>query len=64
MNDDTVYVALLFSTDMGLPKLTDEQAGLQPGVVTPFDSAAAASAAPEPEKPDPMRLRGAVGAAP
>jgi uncharacterized protein YkwD len=62
VNSDTVYVALLFSTDMGLPRLTDQQLDAQPGVATPYDSAAAASSAPVPEQPDPLRLRGAVGA--
>ena len=62
VNDDTVYVALLFSTDMGLPRLTDQQLGQQPGVATPYESAAAASSVPAPEPPDPLRLRGAVGA--
>lgn len=62
VNNDTVYVALLFSTDMGLPRLTDQQLDQQPGVATPYDSATAASSAPAPEQPDPLRLRGAVGA--
>ncbi|OJT96627.1 MAG: hypothetical protein BGN82_04645 [Alphaproteobacteria bacterium 65-7] len=62
VNNDTVYVALLFSTDMGLPRLTNQQLGQQPGVATAYESAAAASSAPVPEPPDPLRLRGAVGA--
>jgi uncharacterized protein YkwD len=57
VNGDTVYVAQLFSTDMGLPPLKD---GAPSGTVTPFGSPAAARAdgiAGQP--PAPVRLRGA-----
>jgi len=59
VNGDTVYVALLFSTDMGLPPPKEDGPA---STVTRFDSAKAAQSAPAPEKPAPLRLRGAVGA--
>jgi uncharacterized protein YkwD len=59
VNGDTVYVALLFSTDMGLPP---PKADGPASTVTRFESAEAAQNAPKPIKPDPVRLRGAVGA--
>lgn len=56
VNDDTVYVAILFSTDLGLkPPAADGPAS----AVTTWDSPAAASNAPAP--PTPLRLRGAAG---
>jgi len=56
VNDDTVYVAILFSTDLGLkPPAADGPAS----AVTTWDSPAAASSAPPP--PNPLRLRGAAG---
>jgi hypothetical protein len=56
VNGDTVYVAQLFATDLGLPPLKD---GAPANRVIPYDSAAAAQA----DKPatDSLRLRGAVG---
>ena len=59
VNGDTVYVALLFSTDLGLPPPKPEGPAT---TATAFDSPAAASAVPAPSAPDPLRLRGAVGA--
>ena len=61
VNGDTVYVAQLFATDMGLPPLKD---GAPPGTVTTYDSAAAAAddRGNKPAAPDPLRLRGALGA--
>ena len=57
VNGDTVYVAVLFSTDLGLkPPAADGPAS----AVTTWDSPAAASSAPPP--PNPLRLRGAAGA--
>ena len=58
VNADTVYVALLFSTDLGLPPPKPEGPAT---TATPFDSPAAASAAPQPPAPDPLRLRGTTG---
>ena len=57
VNGDTVYVALLFSTDMGLTPRPPEAPA---NAVTAFESPAAATAPPAPA--DPMRLRGRVGA--
>jgi uncharacterized protein YkwD len=57
VNGDTVYVALLFSTDMGLPPHAPEGPA---SAVTSWDSPAAASAPPV--GPPPLRLRGAEGA--
>lgn len=59
VNSDTVYVALLFSTDMGLKPRPPEGPA---NAVTAFESPAAAAAAPPPAAVDPMRLRGTVGA--
>jgi uncharacterized protein YkwD len=58
VNGDTVYVALLLSTDLGLPPPTPEG---PPSAVTRFDSPAQASMLPPPTQ-SPIRLRGAVGA--
>ena len=58
VNADTVYVALLFSTDLGLPPPKPEGPAT---TATPFDSPAAASAAPQPPAPEPLRLRGTTG---
>ena len=60
VNGDTVYVALLFSTDLGLPppKLEGPES-----TVTNLDSPAAAQAIPV-QTPEPMRLRGPVGTLP
>jgi uncharacterized protein YkwD len=58
VNDDTVYVAVLFSTDLGLkPPATDSPAN----AVTTWDSPAAASIAPPKAPPNPLRLRGTEG---
>jgi len=59
VNGDTVYVALLFSTDLGLPPPKPEGPATE---ATPFESPAAASAAPAPPATAPLRLRGTVGA--
>jgi uncharacterized protein YkwD len=57
VNGDTVYVAQLFATDMGLPPIKD---GSPPAAVTPYDSPAAAqSDSANTQPPAPMRLRGA-----
>jgi hypothetical protein len=58
VNGDTVYVALLFSTDLGLPppKLDGPSS-----TVTRLDSPAAATAVPAGSQPPPLRLRGTVG---
>jgi uncharacterized protein YkwD len=58
VNGDTVYVAVLFSTDMGLKPRPPEGPA---NAVTAFESPAAASTSPPPAKPYPMRLRGTVG---
>jgi uncharacterized protein YkwD len=56
VNGDTVYVAVLFSTDMGLkPRGPQGPAN----AITSWESPAAASATSPPE---PLRLRGAAGA--
>jgi len=58
VNGDTVYVAVLFSTDLGLkPPAPDGPAN----AVTTWDSPAAASKASPPAAPNPLRLRGAAG---
>jgi uncharacterized protein YkwD len=59
VNGDTVYVALLFSTDLGLPP---PKPGGPASTITPFESAAEASTAPAPQHAPPVRLRGAQGA--
>jgi uncharacterized protein YkwD len=57
VNADTVYVAVLFSTDLGLPpRKSDGPAN----TVTNLDSPGAANATP-PKQAPPIRLRGAVG---
>jgi uncharacterized protein YkwD len=58
VNGDTVYVAVLFSTDMGLPPPKPEGPA---SAVTTWSSPAAASAAPIKPPTDPLRLRGAEG---
>ena len=59
VNGDTVYVALLFSTDLGLPP---PKMGGPASTVTSLDSpAAAAGTVPAGAQPPPLRLRGAVG---
>jgi uncharacterized protein YkwD len=58
VNGDTVYVAVLFSTDMGLkPRGSESPAS----AVTTWESPAAASA-PPPTPDGPRRLRGSEGA--
>ena len=59
VNGDTVYVAVLFSTDMGLKPRPPEGPA---NAVTAFESPAAAAAPPPPAPADPIRLRGTVGA--
>ena len=55
VNGDTVYVAVLFSTDLGLkPPPADGPAN----AITTWDSPAAASTAPPKAPPNPLRLRG------
>lgn len=56
VNGDTVYVAQLFASDLGIKAERDPQS-----TVTEFPSAAAASLAGQTATP-PMRLRGAEGA--
>jgi uncharacterized protein YkwD len=58
VNGDTVYVAVLFSTDMGLPPPRPEGPA---SAVTTWASPAAASAAPNVPAGEPLRLRGAEG---
>jgi uncharacterized protein YkwD len=58
VNGDTVYVAVLFSTDLGLkPPAADGPAN----AITTWDSPAAASTAPVKALPNPLRLRGTEG---
>jgi hypothetical protein len=52
----TVYVVLLFATDLGLPPHADGAA-----TVTRYDSPRAARAASDEPAPPPVRLRGAMG---
>ena len=59
VNGDTVYVAVLFSTDMGLPPPKPEGPA---NAVTSWASPAAASAIPAKPPSQPLRLRGAEGA--
>ncbi len=64
VNGDTVYVALLFTTDLGLPshgKVGAQSSGKS--IVTRFDTPQAARAA-KPKQSAPIRLRGAVGVSP
>jgi hypothetical protein len=56
VNGDTVYVAVLFSTDLGLPP---PKSGDPANTVTSLQSPAAA--APTNPQPPPLRLRGTVG---
>ena len=58
VNSDTVYVAVLFSTDLGLPP---PKADGPASTVTNLDSPAAASSVPPGAQPPPLRLRGALG---
>ena len=58
VNGDTVYVTVLFSTDMGLPPPKPEDPA---SAVTSWASPAAASAAPVKPAREPLRLRGAEG---
>jgi len=58
VNGDTVYVAVLFSTDLGLPP---PKSGGPASTVTSLESPAAASTAPTNPGPAPLRLRGTVG---
>ena len=58
VNGDTVYVAVLFSTDMGLPPHKPEGPD---SAVTTWASPAAATADPNGPKGQPLRLRGAEG---
>ena len=60
VNGDTVYVAVLFSTDLGLPPPKMDGPA---STVTNLDSPAAAAATPVPAgaQPPPLRLRGALG---
>ena len=61
VNGDTVYVAQLFASDLGLPP---PPADAPAGIVTPYESPAAAQAdAAKAPPPQPLRLRGAEGAA-
>jgi len=59
VNGDTVYVALLFSTDLGLPPPKAEGPA---SAVTSFENPTTASIPPPPPAETPLRLRGAVGA--
>jgi uncharacterized protein YkwD len=58
VNGDTVYVAVLFSTDLGLKA---PSANGPANAVTTWDSPAAASTAPPKAPPNPLRLRGTEG---
>jgi hypothetical protein len=62
VNGDTVYVAMLFSTDMGLKPRLDEGAAT---AITSWESPSAAAKAPAPKAPaaktDSPRLRGSQG---
>ena len=60
VNGDTVYVAQLFSSDLGLKPSIDEHA---PSLVTTYPSASAAERISQPPPP-PIRLRGAMGGGP
>jgi uncharacterized protein YkwD len=57
VNGDTVYVAVLFSTDLGLKPPADGPAN----AITTWDSPAAASTPPVKALPSPLRLRGTEG---
>ena len=58
VNDSTVYVAVLFSTDLGLPppKLDGPDS-----TVTKLESPSSATSVPAGSQPPPLRLRGTVG---
>lgn len=58
VNADTVYVAVLFSTDMGLPPPKPDGPA---SAITTWTSPAQAEAAPRPTVSPPLRLRGAEG---
>jgi uncharacterized protein YkwD len=58
VNGDTVYVALLFSTDMGLPPPRD---GAPANAVSSYASPGAARDDRPAVQPDPLRLRGSEG---
>jgi hypothetical protein len=58
VNGDTVYVAVLFSTDMGLPRPRSEGPA---NAVTSWASPSAAEAVPAKPADSPLRLRGAEG---
>ena len=58
VNGDTVYVAVLFSTDLGLPPPKN---GGPASTVTKLDSPSAAAIVPAGSQPPPLRLRGTVG---
>jgi uncharacterized protein YkwD len=58
VNGDTVYVAVLFSTDMGLKPRPPEALA---NAITTLESPAAAIAPPKGAPLDPVRLRGAIG---
>jgi len=61
VNGDTVYVALLFATDLGLAPRKAADGGKP--TITRFATPKAASAAPVKPAPAPIRLRGALGIA-
>ena len=58
VNGDTVYVAQLFATDLGMGPHIDKD---PPGAITSFDSPKAATEVPEPTPRPAERLRGAIG---
>ena len=60
VNGDTVYVALLLATDLGLPPHQDSDGA---ATITRFENPKAASAVPARPAPPPIRLRGALGVA-
>jgi len=60
VNGDTVYVAQLFSSDLGLKPSIDDHPQSK---VTSYSSASAAEKDSDPPPP-PIRLRGAIGAGP
>ena len=60
VNGDTVYVAQLFSSDLGLKPSIDEHGQ---SLVTSYPSASAAEKDSQPPPP-PIRLRGAMGGGP
>ena len=58
VNGDTVYVAVLFSTDLGLPP---HRPGGPANTVTNLDSPESAGSTPAGTQPPPIRLRGTLG---